>query len=35
MAANYTKRNERSGEIAREMQDHARRPPSETAALRV
>jgi hypothetical protein len=29
MAANYTKRNERSAEIAGAMQDYARRPPSE------
>ena len=29
MAANYTKREERSAEIATAMQDYARRPPSD------
>ena len=34
MAANYTKRNERSAEIAGAMQDYARRPPPEPPAYR-
>ena len=34
MAANYTKRNERSTETARAMQDYARRLPSDPPSYR-